>query len=475
MCLSCSRDTIGCQEYQGNRTLPSNVFEDVRVPLHEFKNAFNAPLRLDHQLLDDDTPMDSDGEENVPLDSSLNSFNAPFALANDSWNEYVTYTGTQFLLRANTEWDPVFESGGYGEVDPCGLPLSALQNEVHALFAPDRFLLEDLVSELETDLWQDLKPALQLASRLLLSAPVMEYFRTIKYGKIASEKKYGRTYLIPSSDAYSQEANFEILTNLEMLSQKLVLIFAAIKPDENSDSQCHGIHYVSQEEFGERVFFRGDSSRLPPRSDHQHHYIILNQAYRDYFSNSSKRTATKDVRTCFLLATTLVHELAHAFYARNIIDGVEDYEEPFLSAEQADLAPELGCALDTQLYGAKTESIIDPIHGGYLEHWPILYTSKDDTVVYSRTHVIFPVSSSWFYLWFQEETWNMITAAPVEQQLQAFHIPRTDEGAARSSLKTGNFDWKRRRALIGKDRRMKAIEDYEEKNRIALQAELDDV
>jgi hypothetical protein len=256
---------------------------------------------------------------------------------------------------------------------------------------------------------------------------------------------------------------------------RLVVIFAAIKPDENSDSQCHGIHYVSQEEFGERVFFRGDSSRLPPRSDHQHHYIILNQAYRDYFSNSSKRTATKDVRTCFLLATTLVHELAHAFYARNIIDGVEDYEEPFLSAEQADLAPELGCALDTQLYGAKTESIIDPIHGGYLEHWPILYTSKDDTVVYSRTHVIFPVSSSWFYLWFQEETWNMITAAPVEQQLQAFHIPRTDEGAARSSLKTGNFDWKRRRALIGKDRRMKAIEDYEEKNRIALQAELDDV
>jgi hypothetical protein len=72
------------------------------------------------------------------------------------------------------------------------------------------------------------------------------------------------------------------------LSQKLCLVFTAIGPDaDEAPGQCHGIHYVSQKEFGTRVFLRpGQADKLPVDTG-KVHYLALNEAYREYFASST--------------------------------------------------------------------------------------------------------------------------------------------------------------------------------------------
>jgi hypothetical protein len=152
------------------------------------------------------------------------------------------------------------------------------------------------------------------------------------------------------------------------LSQKLCLVFTAIGPDvDEAPGQCHGIHYVSQKKLGTRVFLRpGQADKLPVDTG-KVHYLALNEAYREYFASSTERTPSKDLRTRFLLASTLNHEtVGHAFYAHNRTEEVENYEEPFYTLDQRD-SPELGLALEHSLWGTYMNAIISPRSGGHVE------------------------------------------------------------------------------------------------------------
>jgi hypothetical protein len=75
------------------------------------------------------------------------------------------------------------------------------------------------------------------------------------------------------------------------------------------------------------------------------------------------------MHTPWLLVSTVIHEIGHAFYARNRTDGFEEYLEPYFHRDQTDCTPELGSALDFLIYGTNSNTIIDPVQSGYLEHW----------------------------------------------------------------------------------------------------------
>ncbi|KAF1834697.1 hypothetical protein BDW02DRAFT_324827 [Decorospora gaudefroyi] len=339
-------------------------------------------------------------------------------------------------------------------------------------------------------LWCGLEPAMRLASRLLTSTPVMAFLRKIKFGHEITDPSTQRRYLVEDANIPMDEANAEVMHDLMKLSEKLNHIFTAIGPDpDGADSQCgqcHAIHYVSQSEFGERIFLPpGEANRLPTDTG-KYHYIVLNQAYREYFTTSTERTPCRDMRTRFLLASTIIHEtVGHAFYARNRIDGNEDYAEPFFAVDQADIGPELGCAVDFLLYGVYLNAIIDSCSGAHLECWPILSALKDGEVVTVESHVISPVSTCWIKDLFSETIWSNIEKAPSEFQLKAFRIPQSSWGAVRDSLDTDLWRWMPRLKVLKDDGTLPigqqrwahlkvSIEVFEKKNKKALEEELAD-
>jgi hypothetical protein len=80
---------------------------------------------------------------------------------------------------------------------------------------------------------------------MLTSAPVLSYFCTLKYGVEVADAEVERTYFV-SADILSfsiEEANADIMQDLLALSEKLLFLFTAIKPE--GQAQVHGIHYVS--------------------------------------------------------------------------------------------------------------------------------------------------------------------------------------------------------------------------------------
>jgi hypothetical protein len=396
----------------------------------------------------------------------------PFRCNDATWNNYVAAIGTQFLLRPWVDESLVLDETGYGKITPILSSEDSLQNDIHPLFAPDRFPLEDFTSVNGSRLWIDLQPALRLASRMLVSAPVRTFLHKVKFGRKVTDKATCRTYLMNDLGMSIDEGNAAVMQDLIQLSRKLHLIFAAIKHDSaKEDSQCHGIHYVSQKEFGSRVFLR-DARGLPEDSG-EHHYITLNQAYREYFTSSQERTPMRDTQTQCLVASTLIHEVCgHAYYARDRTDKNEEYVEPFFHLDQCDDHPELGCALDYLLYGTQLSAIIDPIRGGYFEHWPILAARKGKHIIHVDSHVIFPVSPPWLQSWLSESAWQRIEEAPLDVQMKAFNIPDSDYAAVKPNLESSSYSWRPRKKMLPKGSRKRYVEQYEKKDRDALQAAL---
>jgi hypothetical protein len=393
-----------------------------------------------------------------------------------TWAQYVAETGVQFLLRpSNGPWGSLLTTKGFDEI-----PLSAafqgdLQNDLHPLSSADRFRLEEFTTDAGNSLWCDLQPSLRLASKMMTSAPVMAFLRKVKFGSEVTDVLIERTYIKERHGKSVADASVELLQDLVKLSKKLNLLFVTMdRNGDECDSQYRGIHYVSQTDFGTRVFLHG-ASLLPP-DEGKSHCVTINQAYRDYFTASTERTRTRDMRTCWLLASTLIHEVVgHAFYSRNREDGFENFVEPFFDRDQHNKDPELGDALDLLLFAQRIECIMDPSVGAYIEFYPLLAARKGKHIVVSNSHVVFPVRSAWLHSWFFESNWKYAEQWPMETQMRAFRLPEADYAAVRPNLKYWNFEWKPKKVVQLQGSRVKPVDGYEEKNRMALQKALDDV
>jgi hypothetical protein len=83
------------------------------------------------------------------------------------------------------------------------------------------------------------------------------------------------------------------------------------------------------------------------------HTIVLNAAYKEYFmQEKATRDPVEDLITSNSLALTIVHEIFHAWAARDRVYP-PDYVEPYLDRQNASTAanPELGVALELALFG----------------------------------------------------------------------------------------------------------------------------
>lgn len=77
----------------------------------------------------------------------------------------------------------------------------------------------------------------------------------------------------------------------------------------------HALHCDSLENLGHDVYIRTDLSNLRNTGD-KYRYLVTSEMYGRHFKHSRSRTPDRDMKTQWYPAISLIHKLAHAYYAR---------------------------------------------------------------------------------------------------------------------------------------------------------------
>lgn len=409
--------------------------------------------------------------------------------SHQEWMRCVEHIGVDFTIapwdNAHSSYHRALNRNYCGDMSQEKSSAGDLENDVHPLFDLRNFVkdVEDL--SVQDKLWGGIAPALQLASRMLTSAPVMAFFRRLKYGVEVTDSMTGSKL---TKSSYMEDIHFAdegVEEDLLELSQKLLFFFGAIKPDSEKANQIHAFHTLAPEEVSGLAFIRCDPSDLPTEPG-KYRYIVINEAYGHYFKHSQERTVERDQKTQWSLATTLIHEIAHAYYARDRDDGNEDYNEPvydrgLVTTEEE---PELGQQLDFLLYGVELNNIVHSDFGVHSQHWPLLFNVHGKQTTRSQSHTIFATCPQYIASWFQESTWTDLEAKwsslqdrSLIRQSKDFHVPAPDWGVVRESLlQNGPWLWTPRRKIMNtldavsltQNHAKACVETYEAKDRAAV-------
>jgi hypothetical protein len=241
-----------------------------------------------------------------------------------------------------------------------------------------------------------------------------------------------------------------VLCDLQDISKRIKFLFAAHKPEEGK-GLVHAITMMSQERFGKRLFFRGgDLSQLPDESSGCL-YTALHPAYKAYATSTifGKYSACQYARFAFSLASTVVHETAHTYYAHHTQADHEEWNEPLIDLMQFDEdgLGELGCALETALYKDLITSIIHPRNGVTLQSGPTYKGLAGKSVVSISRSLIFPVDPRWLHNLLTTDFWNSVSQMSDEEQLRALYIPRVEEGICLTMDTYRHEEWGWREAV----------------------------
>ncbi|KAI1624747.1 hypothetical protein EDD37DRAFT_608231 [Exophiala viscosa] len=230
------------------------------------------------------------------------------------------------------------------------------EGRIHRLFAKSNFSRLSAISGLEkpietwldpkwtvTDTFYDrIRPALVLATRLLEETG--EFFDTVLLGKI-QDRRNGRFYALEEGltegpsffpEGHSSLKKFQIFTGY-------------------NEESCEEAHATAQH----GMFPQKGSQRLATQA------IQLNTRHTTFFTHAHYDLFTGEVkqRILFMLAVTLVHELAHVWYDCRMFDYMRQVQwivakclrvsEPFFTGEEPE--PELGLSWESFAFGCRPE------------------------------------------------------------------------------------------------------------------------
>ena len=373
------------------------------------------------------------------------------------WHAYVNHRPSELNI---TPWMKKVRQMGFDDIYLHGPRMGDLTNAIHPVFAPANFPLEDFVSNPTSDLWKTLEPALRLASRMLTSKAALAFFRRLRFGLETDNPETNTTYFEysepPQHDRDLQEKTIQ--HDLQVLSRRIQWLFCAYKPDINAsaseaEDHVHAITLMSQDWFGKKIFFRGDVSKLPSATS-GNLYVALNYAYREYAEHTtcSKNTACAYARFAHSFAFTVVHEVAHAYFAHHTKVDHEEWNEPLIDLLQHDGGDlgELGLALELALFRDSIKTIIHPQDGITMQSEPVTKGLVSKSVVHVDGHLIFPVDPVWLHSLLTTEFWDLVDHMDDQEQLQALYIQEVQQGICITMDEHRNEQWGWRQATHDK-------------------------
>jgi hypothetical protein len=390
----------------------------------------------------------------------------------DTWDEYLKH-GSDTVHLNKKPWAAKLAVSQCGGVKS-GAFVHNISTPIHPIYHPRNWVLENFPLP-QNNTWNLVEPALHIATKLITSSPALAFFCQLKYGHLTRQNERNVLSYTPPDDTINQD--LAVLSDLHALSKRIKILFAALKPEAKHPSQTRAVHYVSQSSFGTDVVIRGDTSALPNRHDLRFQYIVVNEAYAAYAENANPSPA-EAARFAFSLASTLVHETAHAFFARDSYNGIEEYDEPYFNTTQfkhGKKGGELGFAMEEVLFGTVLSQVVHPERGVHVEWEPAVSRVVEDELVVVESCLVFPVETEWMWRFARQEFWDGCGDGE-----DAMHVTKAWQGGAFDPRDgAGKIRWVVRRPdglgledgdLLGRNRWY--VEDYEGWDRRMLNEEV---
>ncbi|RMZ66256.1 thiamine pyrophosphate enzyme [Pyrenophora seminiperda CCB06] len=221
------------------------------------------------------------------------------------------------------------------------LPFPSLTNDVHPMFRIDRWVTGK--GQNIRDLYENMRPALQLASLWLTEDAPLLWFSRLTFGNIYVNST-GQSYIARNSciEIDSQHALEIVKANLHEFGKVNCFMFA---PHSYKGSQW-GTTYSRKEclpyfeEFSNRDF-----PAVLSKEGRSSTCISLARGFARFFRMSTAVSERECCRGCFMFATVIVHEIVHGYYM--FIKGVCD--EPLW--DQNEKHAELGFSWEATILG----------------------------------------------------------------------------------------------------------------------------
>ncbi|KAF2441758.1 hypothetical protein P171DRAFT_78507 [Karstenula rhodostoma CBS 690.94] len=226
-----------------------------------------------------------------------------------------------------------------------------LKNEIAPIFGIERWATG--LNQLDELSYYRLRLALRLATLFLTEDCTLGWFAHYTFGRRTTNSS--GTYISSTEYSESREARDKVKKKIRALGKDLTLM---LRPAIGEDDGSYGATYSSKRFLPFYHCFR--ESDWPDTADDRcrHPVIVLHNDFFQYFSqNLQDANADVWIRTQFLFAATLVHEVCHAYSMWLEIDR----EEPLFRKE--DKKAELGFSWETEVLGYICNPLFHDITG----------------------------------------------------------------------------------------------------------------
>jgi hypothetical protein len=216
-----------------------------------------------------------------------------------------------------------------------------------------------------------LGPTFALATKILTHEAVAKPWIHAMLGEETWDEEMQVKYLRETEEENDPEAY--ALFQAELRKLKVKFVFAAITEKQNG--QIHAFHLLPGEPSDWFRLREGTDFEALEALRRDNHTIVINAAYKEYFlQDKATRDPVEDLITSNSLAMTIVHEIFHAWAARDRVYP-PDYVEPYLDLNNARTAstPEFGIALELALFGIPMHTSLYPDVGAHVlcQHTPV--------------------------------------------------------------------------------------------------------
>ena len=292
---------------------------------------------------------------------------------------------------------------------------SNLDNKIHPLLSHDNF------DDCPQEIYDQVMPACRLATMFLTKDVCMQYWVTLAHGKrevdaamtINSRVRQERILEDVPLTATNIAVIRKYLEDLQRKENPIHYSFSRQMPVQNSYAVSSTIcDYKLQHRLK-----AGDTFRRAKIYLHQDYYTAARRLSQLKFPDEAQR-----LRFNFLLANTLVHELAHVVSMGHVDDEMVG-REVFLYDSRVN---ELGEAWEAKTFGGLCRGInsrADGSHGVAVCQWPLKHVFTDPE---HEHNIWYSVPMSYIENIQQKNTWEQC----YELDDEPFHIPKTGAQSA---------------------------------------------
>jgi hypothetical protein len=444
--------------------VPSQPGPHCRRNPHRIKKATTACM-AEWRLADADTwwsmvESEDEGDEEAPVAATEDTFNT---LDSDHDRHLLLTITTGLGTKVpGLAFPRKLQEAGFGEVclaEPRG---GDLDNHVHPIFGQESWIGEEYYGKGRVDpsnfLWMRLQPALRLASKFITDENMAEWWVRMLLGRRCKDKKTGRMYLSHPGDKGTEGVK-RVATRFRHMVQRVRWCFAdhfdddvpvmAVcdgriqyhQPDLNG-SHTHGL--TCQDWRSLKLLASSTAAKIEAQTGPEparNIPIVINGSYRSFFLSESydmEKAPCLALRTSFLLAVVMVHELAHAFSACK--SSHSTLEEAFHDVYDSN-HPELGFSWERSVLGHGQLQWI--INGKYGALAPTFHPSVFDkrNMMYRDAPFMYPLDPHWIQSFFLKKTWLALQLNPEKKTF--WHPPRPNVALAKASKIKGGcaYDW----------------------------------